>query len=322
MNDRNNLFGLVLDSLEDQIAVVDRSGAILYVNEAWMAFGCLNGIAPEHDWVGTNYLRVCEASSSCGDEGAADAAHGIAEVLGGEAPDFAHEYPCHSPEELRWFMMRIAPVRGNGGNLFVISHRNITKRKLAEQKAESLSLQDSLTGLANRRHLDRFLSHEWQRGLRYRSPVSLVMLDIDHFKAFNDRFGHLAGDQCLCRVGHALQGFARRPGDLAARYGGEEFALILGETSMAEAHKTAEAIRREIGALDFSDAGIPKVSISAGVASAIPEAGQPETVLVREADKALYYAKQAGRNRVECLQITPVENKTPLQGAAPGETSD
>jgi diguanylate cyclase (GGDEF)-like protein len=299
MCEQSGFFGMLLDCLEDHIAVIDQAGTIIYVNRAWVEFGIENGEPPELEWLGINYLGVCNASANRGEPYAKASLTGILKVLNGEENSFYYEYPCHSPTQKRWFLMRIVPLHGVAGTNFVISHVNITQRKLIEEQMEAQSLSDSLTGLANRRHFDHFLLGEWLRNMRERTPISMVMFDLDYFKRYNDSFGHMAGDEYLRRVGAIIAGHARRPTDMAARYGGEEFALILGNTDLLGAQNTAESAREAVAALkpglQCSDCII---SVSAGVACTIPAQGQAEGFLVEEADKALYGAKAAGRNRV------------------------
>jgi diguanylate cyclase (GGDEF)-like protein len=296
------LHTLLLDSLDDQIAVIDREGNIVYVNRAWTAFGIDNGLASKSSGKGSNYLKACSASGSSGDSLAGEAERGLRDVLSGKRASFYFEYPCHSPAEKRWFMMRATPLQGDAGNLFVISHHNITQRKQAEEQVKYLSLHDPLTGLANRRHFNQFLSNEWRRSIRNRSPLSFVMFDLDHFKDYNDELGHLAGDQCLVKVAQALRAICGRPGDLAVRYGGEEFGLLLGNTSVADTIKVAEAVRQEIYELDMRYRGTRRVTVSAGVASAIPDNEHAEVSLIQDADKELYRAKQNGRNQIAYTQ--------------------
>jgi diguanylate cyclase (GGDEF)-like protein len=298
MLDRPTLQTLVLDSLEEQIAVIDQEGTIIYVNRAWMKFGIENGLSSEIGGVGSNYLKVCHASDGSGDSLAGETAQGIRDVLSGKPASFYLEYPCHGPEERRWFMMRATTLQGDTSGLCVISHHNITQRRLAEERVEYLSLHDQLTGLSNRRHFDQFLDNEWRRCMRNRSPISIILIDIDYFKDYNDELGHLAGDQCLVKVSHALQAFSSRSSDLAVRYGGEEFALILGDTDHVVSLRIAEASRKAIHDLDIRYRGTKQITISAGAASMIPDKEQTEMFLVQQADKALYVAKQQGRNRV------------------------
>ena len=161
---------------------------------------------------------------------------------------------------------------------------------------------DGLTNISNRRHFDYLLSEEWNRGQRSGTPLAVIMLDIDHFKSFNDHYGHLAGDDCLQRIPKELSGFARRAGELAARYGGEEFIIILPDTDQQTAFNVAKQIQKMILSLAIPHArstpGI--VTLSLGVASLQPSAEQLPVELVRLADAALYRAKLAGRN---CIRM-------------------
>lgn len=302
MPEQTALHSLLLDSLEEQIAVIDSAGTIIYVNRAWTAFGIDNGLASKSCGKGSNYLKACSASGSSGDSLAGEAERGLRDVLSGKHASFYFEYPCHSPTEKRWFTMRATPLQGASTGYFVISHHNITQRKLAEEQVEYLSLHDPLTGLANRRHFNQFLSNEWRRSIRNRSPLSFVMFDLDHFKDYNDELGHLAGDQCLVKVAQALRAICGRPGDLAVRYGGEEFGLLLGNTSVEDTIRVAEAVRQEIYELDMRYRGRRRITVSAGVASAIPDNEHAELSLIQEADKALYRAKQNGRNQIAYAQ--------------------
>jgi diguanylate cyclase (GGDEF)-like protein len=162
----------------------------------------------------------------------------------------------------------------------------------------TLANQDGMTGLANRRRFDETLDTEWRRARRSLQPLSLMLLDVDLFKKFNDRFGHLAGDDCLRKVATVLRESAQRPGDLAARYGGEEFALVLPNTSAENAMALAALIRRRLAALAIAhpDIASGKVSASIGIATMVPElSSHPESVILA-ADKALYMAKSEGRD--------------------------
>ncbi len=170
----------------------------------------------------------------------------------------------------------------------------------ANRKLATLSITDGLTGLANRRHFDEVLRAECARVARLGQPLAVVMLDVDHFKTFNDRYGHQAGDACLARVAHALAAGTRRAGDLTARYGGEEFSIVLPNTGADEARDIGEALRAAIEALHIDHAGAApgQVTISVGIAVQPGRAaGDPDT-LMRLADAALYRAKAAGRNCV------------------------
>jgi diguanylate cyclase (GGDEF)-like protein len=168
-----------------------------------------------------------------------------------------------------------------------------------------LSISDGLTGLANRRHLDEVLEREWRRAIRASQPISFILLDVDHFKAFNDHYGHQAGDDCLIRIAAVLADHVQRASELAARYGGEEFAIILPETTAADAAALADTVRQAVLRLaiphEMSSSGV--VTISLGVFTRVPNAREGVSTLIAEADKALYRAKLAGRNRLEVAAI-------------------
>ncbi|WP_042061087.1 sensor domain-containing diguanylate cyclase [Aeromonas allosaccharophila] len=296
--ERSHYLAALLDSLEDQISVIDRDGVIHYTNLAWDLFAEQNGMPKGYDWVGVNYTEVCDRA----DEPLAQSAvEGIRRVLRRIQDKFCLEYPCHSPDTQRWFMMRVAPVVGIDAEFYAIAHTNITERKLLELEVASLSQHDPLTGLANRRLFNSFLHNEWRRSMREHTPLSLIMLDLDNFKACNDHLGHQMGDGSLQLVGHLLQSFCQRPADLPCRFGGDEFALILGNTDRDAALRIGETIRQAINELDIVAAGELRLSASIGIATYTAEqplAGEGE--LLAAADAALYCAKGAGKNRSHC----------------------
>lgn len=295
--DRQGLAAAVLDSLQDQIAVIDDGGTIVAVNRAWRRFAENNGLCTQGSWEGVNYLYVLTGAAAGGDELADEARRGMMGVIRGERDAFYCEYPCHSPDVQRWFMMRFTPLEGCEKR-FVVSHHDITLRKQAEEKAETMALHDALTGLANRRYFNLFLDQELRRSLRDGTPVSLVAVDVDHFKQYNDQYGHIAGDECLADIGGVLARFARRPGDLAVRMGGDEFALILGNTDSVQSHKIARELLNAINELNRDSGRARTISVSVGVASRIQDESCDEDFLLHEADRAMYSAKQAGRNRL------------------------
>lgn len=176
----------------------------------------------------------------------------------------------------------------------IVLAREISRRADAESKLEEMATTDALTGLRNRRKFDHVIDMEWRRAMRQKTQVALLMIDADHFKAYNDTFGHQAGDQVLVGIAICISDSVGRPGDCAARYGGEEFAVLLPNTSAADAFKIAETIRAKV--LGWSDGGAGS-TVSCGIASLAPTAGMDWAVLVAAADKALYAAKAGGRNQ-------------------------
>jgi diguanylate cyclase (GGDEF)-like protein len=172
--------------------------------------------------------------------------------------------------------------------------------KQANEQLRQLSFHDSLTGLYNRRYFDEFLAREFKRAQRLGAELALIMLDIDYFKAYNDRFGHQAGDEALRQVAAALTSVVQRSSDLAARYGGEEFALVLPDTGQSASLAIAETLRQRVEALRLShpDSPFGVVTISEGVAVKRPQPKEQASQLIEAADTALYCSKRAGRNRV------------------------
>lgn len=167
-------------------------------------------------------------------------------------------------------------------------------------KLKDLAMKDGLTDLSNRRHLDEQMRGELARAARARAPLALVMFDVDHFKLFNDTYGHAAGDDCLKAVGAVIRDACRRPGDVAARFGGEEFAIVLPATMLPGALAVAERICARVFALAIPHAAsaFGQVSISAGVYAFVPDADSTAQTMVECADRGLYLAKTTGRNKV------------------------
>jgi diguanylate cyclase (GGDEF)-like protein/PAS domain S-box-containing protein len=185
--------------------------------------------------------------------------------------------------------------------------RDITEVKQYWKMLETLSTTDGLTGIANRRRFDTFLDQEWRRNMRDETPLSLILMDIDFFKQFNDHYGHLAGDDCLRRIADTVNLIFRRPGDLVARYGGEEFACVLPNTHPAGAVDLGDRIRKAVEETDIPhlySSVASHVTVSLGVATLIPKADQPVSGLIQLSDELLYSAKQHGRNQVRSWPLS------------------
>lgn len=204
----------------------------------------------------------------------------------------------------------------NDGEIYPMSRlekRNLELEQIVESRTKELadvnrlleiqSNTDSLTNIGNRRLFDKMLIHEWNRAQRSETPLALILLDIDHFKLFNDLYGHLAGDACLQKLAKGLMESGRRAGELVTRYGGEEFVILLPNTDKQAALGTAEHIHQMALSLAIPHANSPSgiVTVSLGVATLQPSSQHLPVELVRQADAALYRAKMAGRNCI-CLE--------------------
>ncbi len=188
-----------------------------------------------------------------------------------------------------------------GEPLFIGLLHDITHHKQSETALQRAALLDPLTKIANRRHFDSFFEKEWLRAIRSGEPLSLVVIDVDHFKLYNDNLGHAAGDACLRKVAAALQSHALRPTDIAARFGGEEFVLLFAETGAETGLKLAESIRAHIESLELPNPRSSTSSwltVSVGVATIVPSQRDDVEAFFVAADRAMYEAKEAGRNRV------------------------
>lgn len=196
-------------------------------------------------------------------------------------------------------------------NPVIVKARVKTHLTLKQQTdiLRSFALLDGLTGVANRRKFDEELALDWRQCQREQAPLSVILIDVDHFKRYNDRYGHLQGDAGLQAVAKALGSAIRRPYDLLARYGGEEFACVLPNTNLIDAVKIAECMQESVRALKLEhlDSAVDQVlTVSLGVATIVPTAGTTSATVVAEADRQLYQAKQAGRARVSSCSLAEV----------------
>ncbi|WP_432377902.1 sensor domain-containing diguanylate cyclase [Duganella sp. P38] len=201
----------------------------------------------------------------------------------------------------RYLAADASPIFDSEGKLVAVVEtlRDVTDEKRAQVALEQLATRDGLTGLANRRCFDDTLGAEWQRALRNQQPLSLLMVDVDNFKQYNDAYGHLGGDECLQRIAGAVSS-EMRANDLVARYGGEEFAVILPNQSLKGAAIVAERIRCRVEQLRLPNIGSKEhlVTVSIGAATALASPETDASQLVATADSALYRAKHMGRNRI------------------------
>ena len=198
------------------------------------------------------------------------------------------------------------------GFMFDISERKKTEEKLIalQKELEALSCKDGLTGIANRRQFDVSLEREWASARSSGLPLSLILIDVDFFKQYNDLYGHIQGDTCLIDIAQTLNLASIGPRDVVARFGGEEFILMLPETDAAVARKVAERCQRLIEKLDVPHSQSPHgqhVTVSIGVGTVVPRAETSATEFLQAVDRLLYAAKQNGRNRIESFDGQPVK---------------
>jgi diguanylate cyclase (GGDEF)-like protein len=311
MSNNCTLLNAALGKLQTGVLVVDSQLRVSFINHwlqqalhsatAWHADIPLLELLPE--LAGSRLLRAINQALQ----------NGLPAVL---SPSLnPHPLPLFNPArhsgdepQAMAHALQVIPLRQDGLQhcLIAVSDLSSSMRRenLLKAQAEKLGIQsltDELTGIANRRRMNQHLEEEIRRAARSYRPLSVILLDIDHFKLFNDRFGHLAGDECLIRVALSLQARITRAGDLLARYGGEEFCVVLPDTDNEAALTFAESLRLKVTKLNIPhpvNSCAPTVTISLGVATWLP--GLPETCtgLLLKADNALYRAKQQGRNCV------------------------
>ena len=300
----------VLGAVNLGVVVIDPEGRVVLWN-AWMSRH--SGLA-QADVVGARFLAACpelrggRVDSAIGQALRDNFASLVSQSLN-KAPFALHANAAAAARGERLQQaVEVTPIEVEGAPrhcLVQISDVSVAvaREKLLREQAMVLRSQtfaDGLTGIANRRHFDVAMEKEHRRAKRSGAALSLLMIDIDHFKAYNDHYGHQKGDQCLIQVAAALAAMLKRPCDLMARYGGEEFAVILPELDIGQAGQIAEAIRARALELAIPHArndAVPYVTVSIGVTSQRPAAPVDIEALIGAADRALYDAKNAGRNR-------------------------
>ncbi len=297
MRELDELLQATLDNMDQGLIVVDKNGRLPICNTRAMQLldlpPHLMSRCPTSETV-IAYQKERGEFDNCSDE-----------VRSRVLPrTFGEARSIYERERPNGIILEVRTVPFTGGGV-VRTYTDITARRNAERLLEGLVNKDGLTGLGNRRFLDATLHKEFARAKRIGGKLALIMVDVDFFKALNDRYGHLAGDTCLQDVAKTIAAHIRRPGDSAARYGGEEFAVVLPDTDLAGARVVAEQIRQAVAALKREHLGsqFGVLTISAGVAALIHDQHRNVHALVKDADEALYNAKRCGRDRVEEAQM-------------------
>ncbi|MFC5462171.1 diguanylate cyclase [Massilia niabensis] len=295
---QNERLRLIVNSMDEGLMMIEASGRIQYANPACNRYlgyaqGELAGrsirdlLAPPLAQEYLEFFSQAEAGPG------APVWRGAREVLIRQRDGI-----------LRAMDLTLTPM-GTEQPTFIALLHDITHHKQSENALQRAALLDPLTKIANRRHFDSFLEKEWQRAIRSSQPLSLIVLDVDHFKGYNDSLGHAAGDACLQQVAMALQSHALRATDLAARYGGEEFVLLFGETGHDAACTIGEAIRAHIESLNILNprsTTSPWVTASLGISTIVPTQLDDIKEFFVSADRAMYAVKEAGRNGMRAVQ--------------------
>jgi diguanylate cyclase (GGDEF)-like protein len=286
-----------LDAMPDQVALLSPEGIIRFVNRSWVTFGLENGAVPQSTSLGIRYSSVClstngEAVQNELAPSAAPLPDLLDDVLSGRSSGFEQEYPCHSPNALRWALLRVKPLAGGGA---VVVHTDITAQKQAQLNLHEQAIRDPLTQLLNRRGLQTLLAAEVSRARRTGSPLSAILLDCDNFKGVNDTHGHATGDVVLREIAKRLCD-GLRPEDVISRLGGDEFLVLLPETNISEAYRVAERLRITFSAIPVAVSHGPiQVTLSLSVVEMDEEVAGIDDLL-RLSQSGLRQSKVIGKN--------------------------
>lgn len=283
-----------IDALSEHICVIDDTGSILAVNQAWRNF-CASDGSVMTDWIGSNYLAVCDSTADHGLPDSSAFSIGLRDVLLSHRDEFSLEYPCGSAENEQWFVARVTRFQLGGPVRAVVSHENVTQAKLAQRHLLYLAHYDNLTGLANRLLFYDRLRLTLRQADRIDWTVAVMFIDLDNFKLINDTLGHAAGDELLqqasIRIVNCLRG-----NDTVGRLGGDEFGIFLSNLAdERDASLVAEKIMLAMAQPFSLGAAEHFVTCSIGI-SIYPADGSDADALICSADTAMYRAKQMGRN--------------------------
>jgi diguanylate cyclase (GGDEF)-like protein len=306
----------VLDASTDSIMVLDTSGEIVFANHNWELCGRNNRFFSASDSDVTNYFKACDAAAENGDADARSVAEGIRKVSRVEQDTYYLEYPCHAELDQRWYMMRVTQFILANKQYLVVSDQDITQRKIAEEAAANQARIDDLTGIPNRRKFEETLSQQWKRSIRMKTPLSLAMIDIDHFKQVNDTYGHSIGDKYLTVLSSIFSRSTNRPDDICARYGGEEFAILLGATDRVGAVKVIDKLIKKVRNLNIPNENAstkPFITLSIGLKTVYPSQNDNYEDFLLAVDKLLYVAKTAGRDTLAVSLLSELHDTSEFE---------
>ena len=291
--------------MEDNIVAVDSAGGVFYTNRPWNEFATNNDYKASSDWTIVNYLSVCDKPKPYAEDSGLNASNGIRKVIQGELSSFHLEYPCNSPTEKRWFIMRVIPVKCDHMVYYVISHSDITDRKKAELKLVRSAQYDLLTNLPNRMLLDDRLSYGMAQCKRLNHLLAVAYLDLDGFKAVNDTYGHSVGDELLVSVLQRMKE-SLREGYTLARIGSDKFiAVIVDLEKVEDSEPVLDRLLKAVAEpVNLGESPI-QVTASIGV-SLYPQDCVDVDQLIRHADQAMYVAKEAGKHRYHLFDIAKI----------------
>lgn len=314
--ERLYLFTAAAHKINAGVTIIDNGGRVWFWNQ-WLAEK--SGL-PHAEVTGKSFLALFPELNNSRLAMAIDLAlkRGLFSLLSqslNKAPLPLFDNPC-SPGERLQQAIHVTPLECMNHDRFCMIQITdvsiaVKKERLLREQAEALrglAYIDGLTGIPNRRRLNEYLGDEFKRAKRNRTPLSVIMVDVDYFKQYNDTYSHSAGDFCLQRVANAIKATLRRPADLVARYGGEEFSIILPDTPENPAISLGEDIRKQIESLDIlheTSEVARHVTVSMGIAGVPPDSKISDSELLIQADTALYQAKKNGRNRVVLYRDPP-----------------
>lgn len=294
---------MVLDALEQQIAVIDNQGVILYTNEAWKTSGVQECTSMTCLDVGRNFLQACQQMTQSGDSIMVEAIEGLKSVLERRSLTYKVEYPSCIAGCERWYAMNITALEGLRSNFSIITHCDITQRKKAQQQATHMAQHDLLTGLANRPHMREFLRQKWNYCQLHKMPLSIVLIDIDQFRRFNET-DEAFGDDCLVSIANVLKDLTRRQGDLAVRYGSAEFLMIFSDYNEQQTAYLGNLLRTKVQDLALYSQEQQSVTISAGAVTFQPSTSVNIQEVFQAAEQAL---SQAQSERGNCFVRTALD---------------